>query len=327
MKSKLFRLICLTLSLAFLAVSSGHGAKAIVFTAAAAEAQAETEVTEDVSTQATQAISEEEANADAPEGEEAAAEAEAAQETQAEAVEETQAEAAPEEQAAPEEAAQAANGAVLTGFSEPVEELVPRLREIFSNASKWTKKKAPKTLDEFPVLPADYESAYEWLQGRTASFEDGADAYLISVQTPGFLTVSDEAQIYFKDMTVLKAEPSQAGIYALDKAQNPGREAKDFWMVVMQSPVAEAWVEDEKNTWSLSASVTVASDTLFGPAGGTDQLMWSALHKGEEGNQTINWIIHPSGQMVIDIYYEDSSVCRELTYDLKTGKLLDSDQW
>ena len=216
---------------------------------------------------------------------------------------------------------------MLTGFSQEAEELVPKLMEILSGAAKWTAKKAPQNLEALPACPAKPEEALSWLTGRTASFTERDGLYVIGVETPPFLSVGNGALVYFKDMTVLTAERTEDNAFAAVKPQGAQHTARDFWMIHMTTG-AYSWTAADESNWSFQAAVTVASDGLFGPAGSTDQVEWTAVRTGAEINQSIRWVLSPAGTLTVDIYYGDGNeVCRELVYSLSTGKLLSSDTW
>ena len=257
----------------------------------------------------------------APEASETAEEP--AEEPAEDSAEELPAEPAEEEtEAEPEEELQADTPA---GFAEPLETLAPRLEEIFSKASKWTKKNAPQTLAEFPVLPADYQGVYEWMTGKTASFSETDAAYTVEAETPSFLKMSGDAVAYFKDMSTLPMTAAGKNVYSADKAGNAAHQAAEFWRIDMGS-VPYSLKTDEGILWDSAVSLSIASSGLFGPAGSTDEIRFD-MHRTGEMIQSIVWYIR-SNELTVDIYYGNGNeVCRELTYDIKTGKLVSSEEW
>lgn len=303
MKKYLMKMIALALALVLLAGLTA--AQASSFTFGSSESAAEEENEPAAETPAR----EEEAPAEAETGEEAGAEKEEEQEAE------------PEEESAAEVSAEG----MPTGFAETLETLAPKLEEIFAGASKWSKKKAPAALKDFPVLPADYQGIYEWMNGKTASFSERDGAYAVETEEPSFLPLSGEAVAYFMDMSTLKLTRTGDGLYSADKAGDTARQAADFWRIDLS---ARPWAlkTDAGILWDFSAGVSIASAGMRGPAGGTDEIYF-AVHRTGEINQSIVWYIR-RGELTVDIYYGNGNeVCRELTYDIKTGKLVSSEEW
>ncbi len=329
MKKNLMKMITLALTFMLLAAVPGKPAEA-TFTFGSASSQEKTEEPKEQDAPEEAAEPAEEAAAEpaaeAVTEEEAAAEPE--EEPLAEVPAETEAETEPaaEEpaQAEPEAEPAAAQDGVPAGFADPIDVLAPQVEDIFSKASKWSKKNAPQTLADFPVLPADYQGVYEWMGGKTASFAVTDSAYTVQTEAPSFLPMSGQATAYFKDMSTLPMT-SAAGVYTADKAGNAAHEAADFWRIDLSS-VPFSLKTDAGILWDSSVSLSIASSGLFGPAGGTDEIRFD-IHRSGEINQSIVWYIR-SGELTVDIYYGNGNeVCRELTYDIKTGKLVSSEEW
>ncbi len=321
MKKNLMKLITLALMFMLLAAVPGKPAEA-TFTFGSASSQEKTEEPKEQDAPEEAAEPAEEAAAEVVTEEETAAEPE--EEPITEAPAETEPAAEEPAQAEPEVEPAAAQDGVPAGFADPIDVLAPQVEDIFSKASKWSKKNAPQTLADFPVLPADYQGVYEWMGGKTASFTATDSAYTVQTEAPSFLPMSGQATAYFKDMSTLPMT-SSAGVYTADKAGNAAHEAADFWRIDLNS-VPFSLKTDAGILWDSSVSLSITSSGLFGPAGGTDEIRFD-IHRSGEINQSIVWYIR-SGELTVDIYYGNGNeVCRELTYDIKTGKLVSSEEW
>ena len=328
MKKNLLKLITLALALVLLAGLPAARATTFTFSSSDTPAAEETEEAGPAETAETPAEeTEEAAPAEAPETpaeetEEAAPAGPAADAEAGADTEETQ-ESEPAEQPAQAPAAETAEG-MPTGFAEALETLAPRLEEILSSASKWSKKKAPAALQDFPVLPADYEGIYAWMSGKTASFAERDGAYTVETEEPSFLPLSGQAVAYFTDMSTLQMARTGDAVYSADKA-GAAHQAADFWRIDLSAKPWSLKTEDGI-LWDFSAGISIASAGMRGPAGGTDEIYFET-HRTGEINQSIVWYIR-SGELTVDIYYGNGNeVCRELTYDIKTGKLVSSDEW
>ena len=229
-------------------------------------------------------------------------------------------EAAPaEEDAEPEEP----EGPV--GFAGTLADVTEPLETILGSASKWTKKKAPQKLSDFPLLPENLEEIAAWMSGRTASFSEADGFYTVEAETPSFLTVGKQATLYFKDMSTLQAWLADGGRYTVEKGST-AYQASDFWRIDLASAGAFSEKTDDGILWDFSYALSIASADLFGPSGGTDEIRFEA-HRSGEMNQAVLWYLRP-GELTIDIYYGNGNeVCRELTYDMSTGSLLSSDEF
>ena len=331
MKKNLFKLS--TLALAFLlaaavpakpaSASFTFGSSAQEEAPAAQEAPAQEEAEVPAAEEETETVTEE-AKAPAEEAAqtEAAEEAPAAQEETEAVTEDTEApaEEAAETKAAPAAAAEAAPA----GFSEAFETLIPKFEEILESASKWSKKKAPQTLADFPVLPDDYQGVYAWMGGKTATFTVTDSAYTVETEAPAFLNVQDQATAYFKDMSTLPLTRTSETFFSADKAGAAAHEAADFWRVDLSAQPYS--LKTDSILWDVNAGLSIASSGLFGPAGSTDEIRFE-VHRSGEIHQSIVWYLR-NGELTVDIYYGNGNeVCRELTYDIQTGKLVSSEEW
>ena len=315
MKKNLFKLS--TLALAFLlaaavpakpaSASFTFGSSAQEEAPAAQEAPAQEEAEVPAVQEETEVVTEE-------------AEASAEEAAQTEAAEEAPAEEAAETKAAPAAAAEAGPA----GFSEAFETLIPKFEEILESASKWSKKKAPQTLADFPVLPDDYQGVYAWMGGKTATFTVTDSAYVVETEAPAFLTIQDQATAYFKDMSTLPLTRTGDTVFSADKAGAAAHEAADFWRVDLSAQPYS--LKTDSILWDVNAGLSIASSGLFGPAGSTDEIRFE-VHRSGEIHQSIVWYLR-NGELTVDIYYGNGNeVCRELTYDIQTGKLVSSEEW
>ncbi len=315
MNKNLLKMITLVLALAVLAGLPAARATTFTFSSSDTPAAEGTEEAAPAEAPETPAEGTEEAAPAGPAADgEDAANTEETQETH---------ETKPAEQSADEPAAETAEG-MPTGFAEALETLAPRLEEIFSNASKWSKKKAPATLQDFPVLPADYAGIYAWMSGKTASFAGKDGAYTVETQEPSFFPLSGQAVAYFMDMSTQQMTRTGDGLYSADKA-GAAHQAADFWRIDLS---ARPWSlkTDDGILWDFTAGISIASAGMRGPAGGTDEIYFET-HRTGEINQSIVWYIR-RGELTVDIYYGNGNeVCRELTYDISTGKLVSSEEW
>ncbi len=321
MKKNLFKLS--TLVLAFLLAAAvpakpasasftfGSSAQEEALAAQEAPGQEETEVP---AVQEEAEVVTEEAEAPAEEGAETetAEEAPAAQEETEAVTEDTEAAPAASEEAGP------------AGFSEAFETLIPKFEEILESASKWSKKKAPQTLADFPVLPDDYQGVYAWMGGKTATFTVTDSAYTVETEAPAFLNVQDQATAYFKDMSTLPLTRTSETVFSADKAGAAAHETADFWRVDLSAQPYS--LKTDSILWDVNAGLSIASSGLFGPAGSTDEIRFE-VHRSGEIHQSIVWYLR-NGELTVDIYYGNGNeVCRELTYDIQTGKLVSSEEW
>lgn len=309
MKKNLIKLITLALALMLLAVIPGKPASAS-FTFGGSSSQEEAPAVQEAP--------------DQEDAEPVAEEAEAASEETVELETAETAPAAQEETEAEPAAEQEAAEAAPAGFSEAFETLIPKFEEILESASKWSKKKAPQALADFPVLPDDYQGVYAWMGGKTATFTVTDSAYTVETEAPAFLTIQDQATAYFKDMSTLPLTRTGDTVFSADKAGAAAHEAADFWRVDLSAQPYS--LKTDSILWDVNAGLSIASSGLFGPAGSTDEIRFE-VHRSGEIHQSIVWYLR-NGELTVDIYYGNGNeVCRELTYDIQTGKLVSSEEW
>ena len=177
---------------------------------------------------------------------------------------------------------------------------------------------------DFPVLPDDYQGVYAWMGGKTATFTVTDSAYTVETEVPAFLTIQDQATAYFKDMSTLPLTRTGDTVFSADKAGAAAHEAADFWRVDLSAQPYS--LKTDSILWDVNAGLSIASSGLFGPAGSTDEIRFE-VHRSGEIHQSIVWYLR-NGELTVDIYYGNGNeVCRELTYDIQTGKLVSSEEW